>query len=45
MKEVARPILVHRITLHQSAQFAGTTPANVIDEILTDTPSPPVSVR
>ena len=45
VKEVARPILAHRITLEQSAQFAGTTPLAVIDEILTDTPSPPVSVR
>ena len=45
VKEVARPILAHRMTLHQSAQFAGTTPVAVIDEILTDTPSPPVSVR
>lgn len=45
VKDVARPILAHRITLHQSAQFGGTTPVAVIDEILTDTPSPPVSVR
>lgn len=45
VKDVARPILTHRITLHQGAQFGGTTPAAAIDEILTDTPSPPVSVR
>ncbi|MCY3924468.1 MAG: MoxR family ATPase [bacterium] len=45
VKEVARPILAHRLTLEQSAQFAGTTPAAVIDEILADTPAPPVSVR
>ena len=45
VKDVARPILIHRITLHQSAQLNGTTPAAVIEEILTDTPSPPVSVR
>jgi len=45
VKDVARPVLLHRITLHQSAQFNGMTPAAVIEEILTDTPSPPVSVR
>lgn len=45
VKDVARPILTHRITLHQSAQFGGTTSAAVIEEILADTPSPPVSVR
>ena len=45
IKDVARPTLLHRLTLHQNAQFNGITPAAVIEEILADTPSPPVSVR
>ncbi len=45
VKDVARPILLHRISLNRSAQFNGITPAAVIEEILTDTPSPPVRVH
>ena len=45
VKDVARPILSHRLTLHRSAQFNGTSPATVVEEILADTPSPPVGVR
>ena len=45
VKDVLRPIVAHRITLQPEALLGGTTPGAVIEEILTATPSPPVTVR
>ncbi len=45
VKDVVRPVLAHRMTLLPEARLGGTPSAAVIEEILVNTPSPPVTVR
>ena len=42
IKEIAVPVLAHRITLASEAKFSGTTAENIIEKLLEEVPVPPV---
>lgn len=43
VKALARPVLAHRIMLTPESQLAGTTPASIIDDVLSSVPVPSIS--
>ena len=42
VKQLAVAVLAHRITLTAEATFAGSTPEQMIEQILNEVPSPTV---
>lgn len=45
VKNLAAPVLAHRITLTAEATFAGITPEHMIEQILEDVPAPTLGVN
>jgi len=40
VREAAVPVIAHRLVLDPQARFSGLTPEAVVEEILSETPSP-----
>ncbi len=45
VKALAQPVLAHRLVLDPEAEFAGITPAQILDRVLDEVPPPVMRVR